>query len=54
MYVVVMSIESLGGMEDGTWNKALCFVCITCTMGQLVGTVYVFVNRVSLKISIAL
>jgi hypothetical protein len=25
-----------GGMEDGTWNKALCFVCITSPMGQLV------------------
>jgi hypothetical protein len=37
MYQVVMRIESLGGnVYDGTWNKALCFVCITCTMGQLV------------------
>jgi hypothetical protein len=22
-------------MEDGTWNKAYCFVCITCTMGSV-------------------
>jgi hypothetical protein len=21
-----------GGMEDGTWNKACCFVYITCTI----------------------
>ncbi len=31
-----MRIESLGGgMEDGTWNKAYCFVFITCTMGSV-------------------
>jgi hypothetical protein len=22
-------------MEDGTWNKAYCFVNITCTMGSV-------------------
>jgi hypothetical protein len=22
-------------MEDGTWNKAYCFVFITCTMGSV-------------------
>jgi len=33
---IVMRIESLGGeMEDGTWNKAYCFVFITCTMGSV-------------------
>ena len=26
-----------GGMEDGTWNKALCFVYITCTIGSVGG-----------------
>jgi hypothetical protein len=26
--------EPRGGMEDGTWNKAYCFVFITCTMGS--------------------
>ena len=29
--------EPRGGMEDGTWNKALCFVYITCTMGSVGG-----------------
>ena len=24
-------------MEDGTWNKAYCFVFITCTMGSVGG-----------------
>ena len=24
-----------GEMEDGTWNKAYCFVFITCTMGSV-------------------
>jgi hypothetical protein len=24
-------------MEDGTWNKAYCFVYITCTMGSVGG-----------------
>jgi hypothetical protein len=24
-----------GGMEDGTWNKAYCFVYITCTLGSV-------------------
>jgi hypothetical protein len=23
-------------MEDGTWNKALCFVCIACTMTRII------------------
>ncbi len=27
--------EPRGGMEDGTWNKAYCFVFITCTMGSV-------------------
>ncbi len=31
-------------MEDGTWNKALCFVYIACTMGS-VGGIYGIVNR---------
>ncbi len=31
-------------MEDGTWNKAYCFVFITCTMGS-VGEYKGVVNR---------
>jgi hypothetical protein len=33
-----------GGMEDGTWSKAYCFVFITCTMGS-VGVYRGVVNR---------
>ncbi len=33
---IVMRIESLlWGIEVGTWNKAYCFVYITCTMGSV-------------------
>jgi hypothetical protein len=31
-------------MEDGTWNKAYCFVYITCTMGSVGGYLGI-VNR---------
>ena len=36
IFCKVMRIESqVGGLEDGTWNKAYCFVFITCTMGSV-------------------
>jgi amino acid transporter len=45
-YVLVLSIvysfysyennKPKGVMEDDTWNKAYCFVYITCTMGQFI------------------